>query len=57
MVYYSVKYSIQSEGGIRMDKDENATTLEKQEKNLAVEIETAREEGKSEAWIRQNLDI
>ncbi|WP_313187371.1 hypothetical protein [Lacrimispora sp.] len=40
-----------------MDKDENATTLEKQEKNLAVEIETAREEGKSEAWIRQNLDI
>lgn len=40
-----------------MDKDVNVAIVEKQEKELSVEIEKAREEGKSEAWIRQNLDI
>lgn len=40
-----------------MAEEVNAATLEKQERELAVEIEKARKEGKSEAWIRQNLDI
>lgn len=40
-----------------MDEEVNITTLEKQTKELAAEIDKAREEGKSEAWIRQNLDI
>lgn len=41
-----------------MDKDrKNEVIKETQEERLQEEIEQARKEGKSEAWIRMNLDI
>lgn len=42
-----------------MDKDKNnkSSNNEKIETDLKEEIKKARKEGKSEAWIRLNLDI
>ena len=55
ILYYKILYPIERSN--HMAEEVNITTLEKQEKELAAEINKAREEGKSEAWIRQNLDI
>lgn len=44
-----------------MEEKKDLLELEEQEhdqlRNLEKEIEQARKEGKSEAWIRMNLDI
>lgn len=40
-----------------MEKERNIEEVEVKEMSLDEEIEKARKEGKSEAWIRLNLDI